>query len=310
MKILVTGGLGAVGAPLTAELRARGNDVWVLDRPHHHGLRGAYYFRCDVGEHRQLVDMFDQVDFDLVYHAAAEFGRINGEHFYENLWRTNAVGTKNLIRLQEARGFRMVVFSSSEIYGDWPGLMTEEVPDEHPIQQMNDYAISKWVNELQVRNSAAVHGTETVTVRLFNTYGPGETYSEYRSVICKFVYCALHDLPYRVYLDHHRTSSYVDDTVRTLAEISTRFQPGAVYNIAGSRYHDIKTISDMILAEVGKDDRRVEYVEFEHHNTRDKRTSAARAEADLGHRETVALEEGIARTIAWQREYYGVDAAG
>jgi nucleoside-diphosphate-sugar epimerase len=47
-------------------------------------------------------DLFDAVGpFDLVYHCAAEFGRWNGEDFYEQLWRTNAVGTKNVIRLQE-----------------------------------------------------------------------------------------------------------------------------------------------------------------------------------------------------------------
>ncbi|MCC7008864.1 MAG: NAD(P)-dependent oxidoreductase [Acidobacteria bacterium] len=306
MKILVTGGLGAVGAPLTSTLREQGHEVWVLDRPHHHGLNGGYYFRTDVGEYRQLESVFDQVPFEFVYHAAAEFGRINGEHFYETMWRTNAVGTKNLIRLQEARRFRMVVFSSSEIYGDYEGVMTEDVPARHPIRQMNDYAISKWVNELQVLNSAAVEGTETVIVRLFNTYGPGEPYSDYRSVICKFIYSALHRLPYRVYLNHHRTSSFIDDTVRTLAAIATRFEPGAVYNIAGEHYHDIRTVSDMILAAVGRDDRLVEYVDYEVHNTRDKRTSAARAHADLGHRETVGLAEGIARTVAWQREYYDV----
>lgn len=306
MKILVTGGLGAVGGPLVTSLRALGHEVWVLDRPHHHGLNGQFYFRGDVGEYRQVERVFDQVPFDFVYHAAAEFGRINGEHFYETMWRSNAVGTKNLIRLQEARRFRMVVFSSSEIYGDFDGVMTEDLPDRHPIQQMNDYAISKWVNELQVRNSAAVAGTETVIVRLFNTYGPGEPYSEYRSVVCKFIYSALHGLPYRVYLGHHRTSSYIDDTVRTLSAIASSFKPGAVYNIAGERYHDIKTISDMILRQVGRDDSIVEYVEYESHNTRDKKSSAARAKADLGHRETVDLEEGIARTIAWQRTYYGV----
>lgn len=308
MKILVTGGLGAVGSPLTSKLREGGHEVWVLDRPHHHGWKGRYYFRCDVGEHRQLAEVFDRVEFDFVYHAAAEFGRINGEHFYESLWRTNAVGTKNLIRLQEERGFRMVLFSSSEIYGDYDGVMAEDVPDEHPIHQLNDYAVSKWVNELQVRNSAALHDTETVTVRLFNTYGPGEPYSEYRSVICKFIYSALHGLPYRVFLDHHRTSSYIDDTVRTLATICERFKPGEVYNIAGDTYHDIKTISDMILDQVGRDDSQVEYVDFEAHNTRNKRTTAERARRDLGHHETVALEEGIARTIAWQREFYGVHA--
>jgi dTDP-glucose 4,6-dehydratase len=306
MKILVTGGLGAVGAPLAARLREAGHEVWVLDRPHHHGERGQHYYRCDVAEHRQLERVFDEVAFDFVYHAAAEFGRINGEDFYENLWRTNAVGTKNLIRLQERRGFRMVVFSSSEIYGDYPGVMREEVPDQHPIQQLNDYAVSKWVNELQVRNSTALYGTETVIVRLFNTYGPGEQYSEYRSVICKFIFCALHSLPYTVYLDHRRTSSYVDDTVRTLAAICERFRPGAVYNIAGDTLHDIKSVSDMILAQCGRGDELVRYLPAEVHNTRDKRAANELARRELEHRETVGLEEGIARTIAWQRAYYGV----
>ena len=306
MKILVTGGLGAVGAPLAARLRDAGHEVWVLDRAHHHGERGRYYYRCDVGEHRQLERVFDEVEVDCVYHAAAEFGRINGEDFYETLWRTNAVGTKNLIRLQERRGFRMVVFSSSEIYGDYAGVMHEEVPDQHPIQQLNDYAVSKWVNELQVRNSTALHGTETVIVRLFNTYGPGEPYSEYRSVICKFVYCALHGLPYTVYLDHRRTSSYIDDTVRTLAAICERFRPGAVYNVAGDTLHDIKSVSDMILAQCGRGDELVRYLPVEVHNTRDKRAANELARRELGHHETVGLAEGIARTVAWQRAYYGV----
>jgi dTDP-glucose 4,6-dehydratase len=162
------------------------------------------------------------------------------------------------------------------------------------------------VNELQVRHSAAVTGPETVVVRLFHTSGPGEPYSEYRSVLCKFIYAALQGLPYKVFLDHHRTSSYIDDTARTLAAIQSQFKPGATYNIAGERYHDIKSISDLILKIVGRDDSLVEYVKHEAHNTRDKKTSAARAKADLGHHETVALEEGIARTIAWQREFYGV----
>jgi dTDP-glucose 4,6-dehydratase len=278
----------------------------VLDRAHHHGVRGRQYFRCDVGEYQQLQRVFAEVPFDFVYHAAAEFGRINGEEFYETLWRTNAVGTKNVIRLQEKLRFRMVIFSSSEIYGDYPGEMHEEVPDQHPLRQLNDYAVSKWVNELQVRNSAALHGTETVTVRLFNTYGPGEPYSEYRSVICKFIYCALHDLPYTVFLDHRRTSTYIDDTVRTLTTLCERFRPGAVYNIAGDVLHDIKTLSDMILAQCGKTDHLVRYVVAERHNTRDKRSSNERARRELGHRGTVHLEEGIARTIAWQRNYYEV----
>ena len=302
MKILVTGGLGAVGTPLSRELRQRGHEVWVCDLPHG---EGPNYIRCDVGNYRQVQRVFDRVDFEFVYHAAAEFGRWNGEDHYEQMWHSNAIGTKNMLRMQEQRKFRMVFFSSSEIYGDWTDVMHEDVADKHAIRQMNDYAISKWVNEMQIMNSADRFGTETVRVRLFNTYGPGEPYSEYRSVVCQFIYRALHDIPYTVYLDHHRTSSYIEDTVRTLTNISERFKPGEVYNIAGTEYHDIKTISDMILKYVGKDDRLVKYVQIEEHNTRDKKADISKSVRDLDHRVEVPMAVGIPRTIEWQKTVYG-----
>ncbi|HEY4723938.1 MAG TPA: NAD-dependent epimerase/dehydratase family protein, partial [Anaerolineae bacterium] len=155
-----------------------------------------------------------------------------------------------------------------------------------------------------IMNSTDRFGTETVRVRLFNTYGPGEPYSEYRSVACQFIYRALHDMPYTVYLDHHRTSSYIDDTACTLANITERFKPGEVYNIAGDEYHDIKSLSDMILKCLGKDDKMVKYVPVEAHNTRNKKTTIAKAVRDLDHKPTVPLSVGIPRTIEWQKEVY------
>lgn len=303
MNILVTGGLGAVGTPLVKELRRRGHEVWVADRGHHHHPQ---YIRCDIGEYRQVERLFRAAAIDLVYHLGAEFGRWNGEDFYETLWRSNAVGTKHMIRLQEQHGFRMVFSSSSEVYGDYRGIMTEDVLEQVPIRQMNDYAITKWVNEMQIMNSADQHQTETVRVRLFNTYGPGEYYSDYRSAICLFVYRALHRIPYTVYTSHKRTSSYVDDTARTLANISERFIPGEVYNIAGTEYHDMKTANDIIINILGISDDFVEYRENEPHTTLDKRVVAEKAMRDLDLHQTIGLQEGITRTIAWQREVYGV----
>ena len=62
----------------------------------------ANYVRCDVGEYRQLQRLFESMGpFDYVYHCAAEFGRWNGEDYYENLWKSNVIGTKHVIRLQE-----------------------------------------------------------------------------------------------------------------------------------------------------------------------------------------------------------------
>lgn len=301
-KILVTGGLGTVGKPLSKELRQGGHEVWISDRMHHHE---PCYIRCDIGEFHQVENLFAKAKFDYVYHLAAEFGRRNGEDFYESLWKTNAIGTKNIIRMQERLKFRMIFTSSSEVYGDYGGMMAEDVMEKVSIKQLNDYAMSKWVNEMQILNSTSKFCTETVRVRLFNTYGPGEYYSEYRSAICVFIYRALHDLPYTAYTKHKRTSSYIDDTVRTLANSVDNFKSGEVYNIAGSNLHDMKQVSGLILGYLAKDDNLVEYRDVEENTTLEKRVDISKAIRDLGHRNTVSLEDGIARTIEWQKEVYG-----
>lgn len=301
MKVLVTGGLGVVGRPLIAELEQRGHEVWFCDLYQHHHPR---YFRCDVRHIRQLGRLFAAHTFDCVYHLAAEFGRYNGEDYYENLWATNVIGTKNLITLQQEHGFRMVFFSSSEVYGDYTGVMSEEVMEQHPIRQLNDYAMTKWVNEMQIMNAVAMSGTETVRVRLFNIYGPGENYSPYRSAVCIFCYCALLGLPYKVYLGHHRTSLFIADAVHTLANIVDNFLPGRVYNIGGTEYHDMKQVSDMILSHLGRRDDQVEYIEMEPWTTRNKQVDVRHATQDLAHSPKVLLEEGISRTIAWMKRAY------
>jgi dTDP-glucose 4,6-dehydratase len=301
MKILVTGGLGIIGTALVPELERLGHEVWICDMPHHHHQR---YRRCDVREYRQLRALFDAEDFECVYHLAAEFGRHNGEDHYENLWSTNVIGTKNLIRLQEEQQFRMVFFSSSEVYGDFTGVMSEDVMATTAVRQLNDYAMSKWVGEMQVMNSEVTHGTQTVRIRLFNIYGPGEYYSPYRSAICVFAYRALLGLPYTVYLEHHRTSLYISDAITTLARIATNFVPGRVYNIAGCERHDMKNVSDRILALAGQSDALVEYVDGEPMTARDKKVDAGRAERELQHHPRVPLDEGLKETLRWMRSTY------
>jgi dTDP-glucose 4,6-dehydratase len=309
LKILVTGGLGAIGSWLVPELRGRGHEVWLCDLTHHHDPQ---YLRCDVAEYRQLERVIEQHAgsrrFDLLYHLAAEYGRWNGEDFYETLWASNVIGTKNLVRLQEKHRFRQVFFSTSEVYGDWSGVMREDVMDRHEIRQLNDYAMTKWVGEMQIMNSAAMTGAESVRVRLFNVYGPGEKYSAYRSMICRFCYCALHGLPYTVYLDHHRSATYVTDAVATLANIADRFVPGEVYNVGSAEYHDIKMVSDLVLAYLGRDDRLVTYERSEPFTTRDKRIDVSKAGRDLDHRPQVTLADGLARTIDWMQQHYNVHA--
>ena len=316
MNILITGGLGTVGSGLLKEIRARGHHVVSCDLYHQPDEIGytvgtdintPLYARCDVGEFRQIERVFERMGrFDYVYNCAAEFGRWNGEDFYESLWRTNVIGTKNIIRLQEREKFRLIHFSSSEVYGDWPDLMVETVMDEYAIKQLNDYAMTKWVNEMQISNSAELFGTESVVVRLFNTYGPGEYYSPYRSVNNRFLYCALHGLPWTVFRGHSRTSTYLADTVRTLSNIIDNFKPGETYNIGGMHMHTIEELSEIVIKVTGADPTLVRYRDSEILTTKVKRVDISKSIRDLKHENTYTLEEGIRPTADLMRKVYNI----
>jgi dTDP-glucose 4,6-dehydratase len=269
---------------------------------------GQNYFRCDISEFRQIQSIIEFVKPDFVYNCAAEFGRWNGEHFYEKVWKTNAIGLKHIIRLQEEHNFRLVHCSSSEVYGDYDGVMWEDVLNSVPIGQMNDYAISKRVNEMQINNSRHQFKTETVVVRIFNTYGPGEWYHPFRSVNCLFCYNLLHNKPITVYPGHTRTSTYIYDCVRALSKICTNFKDGEVYNLASSTHHTIEHLAELIIKETKADRRLVTFAEkSEILTTKDKFVNAEKARLDLEMSETVSLEEGVRETVRWMKKYYEID---
>lgn len=302
-RILVTGGAGFIGTNLARELRGRGHDVWTSDIVHH---EHPNFFRADVGEFQQMDAIFRKHSFDFVYHLAAEYGRWNGEDHYQNLWRTNAIGTKNMLRLQEQHPFKMISFSSCEVYGDYDELMTEDVMDKVPIKQMNDYAMTKWVGEMQCLNHAQMFGVEVVRVRPLNCYGPHEYYSSYRGVIPIFVYKCLHGEPFTVYKGHKRIFDYVDDSVRTVANIVDNFIPGEVYNL-GSREDwaiSIEELAEIVLEATGARPGLARFEGEEAFTTRVKIVDFSKIRRDLGHEPQVDIREGVRRYTEWMRRAY------
>jgi len=307
-KILVTGGAGFIGTNLVNELRQRGHEVISLDL---YNTDRENYIRTDVRNYRQLERVFNKWNFDYVYHLAAEYGRWNGEDYYENLLQTNVIGTKHIIRLQEKLKFRMIFFSSAEVYGDYDRVMSEDIMIKNPIKdtyQMNDYAITKWAGELMCINSAKMFGTETVRVRPVNCYGPHEHYTPYRGFVPKFIYYALNKKPYTVYKGHKRIIDYVEDTCRSFANIIDNFIPGEVYNVGGKEEweRDIKEISDIVLHCLGMDDSLVTYKEAEPFTTKVKKIDFSKAIKDLKHDPKVSPEEGIPKTVEWMKGYYRI----
>jgi dTDP-glucose 4,6-dehydratase len=300
-KILITGVMGTLGRPLKRELEARGHDVWGLDLQHQAHQK---YHRADIASFRQLERAFEQ-EYDFVYHLAAEFGRINGEEYYETLWTTNVIGTRNLLEIQKRKPFKLIFASSSEIYGDkHKDILSEDIPLNHSIIQHNDYAVTKWVNEIQIMNFEKRFGNPVVRLRFFNAYGPGEYYHNYRSVVCLFAYRALHRLPYEVYLGYHRVFMYIDDFIPTLANVAGNFVPGEVYNIGGDEFRSVKDMSDLILSYLGMDDSIVNYLPEDKHNVMNKRPDIHKARVAFGHEPKITLEQGIPVTIDWMRAVY------
>lgn len=308
-SILVTGGRGFIGTNLTNELRARGHDVWTSDIK---DGSDKQHVRADTGQFEQMARIFEANSFDLVYHLAAEYGRWNGEDHYQNLWQTNVIGTKNMLRLQERHRFRMVFFSSAEVYGDYDKVMSESVMEDFAIKQMNDYALSKWVGEIQCLNSAEMFGTETVRVRPVNCYGPHEYFSRYRGVIPIFVYKCLVGEPFTVYRGHERIFDYVDDTVRTFANIANNFLPGEVYNVGSSEDWsvDIADLAELVIKLTNANSDLAEIKESEPFTTRVKRMDFSKARRDLDHHAEFPLEEGLNRYIEWMRQANALETKG
>ncbi|MCP3882375.1 MAG: NAD(P)-dependent oxidoreductase [Sulfitobacter sp.] len=300
MNILVTGSEGTLGTSLVNVLRSRDHEVFTIDLQH-----GSHpnHRRADVANWRELSEAGAQIKRpDVVYHLAAEFGRMNGEEFYERLWRTNVIGTRNILELQRELSFKLIFASSSEVYGDLAEDVLHEdlIPDASPVYE-NDYALTKRVGEQMVRRFARQFGGMSMILRFFNAYGPGEHYNSYRSVVCLFVWRLLHGLPIDVYEGYHRVFMYIADFTPSLANASDAFMSGGIMNIGGTEYRSVEELAHIVQAETGASHDLLRFVGSDRHNTRNKRPDISRATKLLNHNPKVLLEEGVRRTVAWMR---------
>ena len=306
MKIVVTGSAGTIGAPLVAELRERGHDVWGIELQH---TGQSQTIRADVGDYRELRAALDRIgDFDVMYHLAAEFGRINGEEWYGRVHSSNLTGTRNVLELQRERGFKHIFASSSEVYGEADAeSIDERYLLEHPQPRLtNDYALSKWMNERQVENFADRYGTKTMTLRFFNAYGPGERYHDYRSVVCLFAYRLLTGKPITVFENYHRVFMYAGDFIPTLANAAANFAPGETVNVGGDEYVSVEDMANMLLEVTGAHPSLVNRLPLDKHNVTSKKPDISKAKALLHHNPRTRLAQGLPLTVDWMQKHYEI----
>jgi UDP-glucose 4-epimerase len=260
MTILVTGGAGFIGSHLTESLLDDGNTVIVLDdlsTGSEHNLTrslGHPALRVMRGSilDAQLVDeLVGQCD--TVYHLAAAVGTYTIlDKTLESL-RTNLHGTENVVDSAQRHDARILVASTSEIYGKNTKIGLQEDDDRisgSPLKSRWSYAEAKAIDETIAYTRAVEFGLRAVIVRLFNTVGPRQT-GRYGMVIPRFVSQALAGEPLTVYGDGKqvRCFCHVHDVVPALRKLMD--DEGAykqVFNIGSSEQVSIEQLAHRVIS--------------------------------------------------------------
>lgn len=299
---VVTGGGGFIGSHLARALLEEGRRVRVADD-------FSTGKRKNVPEGAELVEgdvnavAAAAVDgADTVFHLAALPSVPRSVEKPLESHHATARGTLEILKAAERAGVRRVVIaSSSSVYGDTPTLPKHEAMPPRPL---SPYAAAKLAAELYGRSWAALTRLEAVSLRFFNVYGPRQDPdSPYAAVIPIFARCLAEGRPLPLNGDGGQTRdfTFVGDVVRGLILASRA--PGAsgkVYNLAGGRPVPVKTLGEAMARIAGRP------ASFEHRppragDIRDSWCDPSAALKDLGFEAEVPLEEGLRRTLEAMR---------
>lgn len=310
MRILITGSKGVLGTVLTRTLRLRGHDVFGCDLMH---SEDPNYMRADINNLTQLGFVFSRFSPDIVFHLAAEFGRVNGEEFYEQLLTTNILGLQNVISQCVSDNVPLVFASSSEAYGLselyvsgqplYENLLNSFCPRFH-----NKYALTKFVGEQLIDVACRTEGLNAIVLRFFNVYGPPEPYNPYRSVVCQFAYKILKGLPVVVTKDGYRSHLWIGDWADTVANVADKYDQviGKTFNIGSDDYESIPVLAAKLVKIINPTNQNISYIDSETNNSPTKKPDNTQARVWLNHNPKMPLELGLQMTVDWMRREYGL----
>jgi len=325
-RVLVTGGAGFVGSHLVDRLVELGHPVTVLDN-------------FTTGSERNLAGQRDKpavrvvrgtvLDADLVdslvaqhpltFHLAAAVGVGNIVADPLGGMMTNVHGTENVFAAAERHNSRVLLASTSEVYGR---------SDKVPFREDGDrvlgatsvhrwsYATAKALDE-HIAFAYADRGVRMSIVRYFNSYGPRIDERGYGSVIARFAAQALGGRPITVHGDGKQTRcfTYVSDTVDGTIRAGTMSEAvGGVFNIGSDREISILELARMIKSSLASSSEIV-LEPYETHypkgfeDTRRRVPDLSKARSTLGYAAQVPLDVGLGRTLDWCRTTYRVSLA-
>jgi len=258
MRVLITGGAGFIGSHLADHYVNAGHTVTLLDNfstGSHTNIAHLDGKVTTVDGDIRNVELIDQLtkDADLVLHMAAALG-VNTilESPLESM-STNITGSEVVLNAAAKHNKRIIIASTSEIYGKNPKQPLNETDDRvvgAPQKIRWTYSDAKAIEEAMAFALHQEKKLAVTTVRLFNTVGPRQT-GRYGMVVPRFVQAALKNEPINIYGDgtQSRVFCHVDDAIAAIATMATTDATiGDVYNVGGTGEVTIKQLADQVLA--------------------------------------------------------------
>ena len=261
MRVLITGGAGFIGSHLADHYVSAGHEVSLLDNFSTGSQTNIAHLAGTVtttdGDIRN-IDLIDQLtkDADLVLHMAAALG-VNTilESPLESM-STNITGSEVVLNAATKYNKRIIIASTSEIYGKNPKQPLSETDDRvvgAPQKIRWTYSDAKAIEEAMAFALHQEKKLAVTTVRLFNTVGPRQT-GRYGMVVPRFVQAALKNEPITIYGDgtQSRVFCHVADAVQAISTIAqTDSTIGDVYNVGGIGEVSIKELAEKVIAITG-----------------------------------------------------------
>jgi len=306
MRSLITGVAGLIGSHLAEHLLDRGDEVVGFDifvsgsRRNIAALEGRAGFVFHEGD---VADPWpDLGTFDAVLHLASpaspvDFGRIPVE-----ILRTGSLGTFHALELAAAQGARCLVASTSEVYGE-PLVHPQHESyfgNVNPVGPRSCYDEAKRFTEAATMAYRRSRGADTVIIRIFNTYGPRMRPDDGR-VVSTFVTQALAGEPITIFGVGSQTRSfcYVDDLVRGIVAAVESDLEGPV-NLGNPAEFTVREVAEMVLELTGADVP-IEMRPLPQDDPTRRRPDIGTAQTELGWGPTVALRDGLQRTVDYFR---------